>query len=54
MYIFNFKENCLFCDHPCSKEFEIKLSRDRRDTIVHVSTLHFKQSVLDIADKKKR
>jgi hypothetical protein len=23
-YIFNFKENCLFCDHPCSKEFEMK------------------------------
>lgn len=51
-YTFEFNENCLFCDHPCSKELETKLNKDCRDSIVYVSTLHFKQSVLDLANKR--
>jgi len=41
-YVFKFKENCLFCDNKCSKELEKKLSKERRDTILQISTLHFK------------
>ncbi|XP_029341748.1 uncharacterized protein LOC100571724 isoform X2 [Acyrthosiphon pisum] len=51
-YIFKFKENCLFCDNECSKELEKKLCKERRDTIIQISTLHFKQSIIDVANKR--
>lgn len=47
--IFNFKDNCLFCNNECSKECELKKSKERRDFIFNVSTLHFKQSIEDVA-----
>lgn len=50
--IFKFKENCLFCNTKCSKELEKKLSKERRKTIIRVSTLHFKQSIMNIANKR--
>ncbi|KAE9525163.1 hypothetical protein AGLY_014407 [Aphis glycines] len=46
------KENCLFCDNECSKELEKKFSKERRDSIIQVSTLHFKTSIMDVANKR--
>lgn len=48
-YVFNFKKNCLFCDKKCSIEDELKKSKERRDIIFNVCTLHFKHSVEDMA-----
>jgi len=44
-YVFNFKKNCLFCDQNCLLENELKKSKERRDIIYKVCTLHFKQSI---------
>ncbi|KAE9537480.1 hypothetical protein AGLY_006503, partial [Aphis glycines] len=46
------EENCLFCDNECSKELKKKLSKERRDSIIQVSTLYFKTSIMDIANKR--
>lgn len=39
-YSSKFKENCLFCDHPCSKELEMKSNKDPV-VILSLMSLHF-------------
>jgi len=48
-YVFNFEENCFFCNKKYSIENELKKSKERRDIIFNICTLNFKQSVEDMA-----
>lgn len=50
---FDFKINCLFCDKLCCEEEEKKKSQARRQKVVSVQTLRFRESVLEVCDQRK-